>query len=83
MSNSKMKVVLFWVDSEKVSTEEMEIVNCEDRYVGAPTTVTYGKESFRAIVRLISSEYYFYLFVHCSSSFKMLVNVNEPKSARC
>ena len=54
---TKMKVVLFWVDDAKVSTEPMEVVNAEDRYVGAPTVVKVNSKPHRAIVRLISGEY--------------------------
>lgn len=53
-----MKVVLFWVDSGKVSTEAMDLVNAEDRYIGAPTTLIVNSKPHRAIVRLISGEYY-------------------------
>lgn len=53
------KVVVYWVDSNKVSIEELGKINDEDRYVGAPTSIKCGTRYHKAIVRLISNEYFF------------------------
>lgn len=52
------KVVVYWVESNKVSIEELGKINDEDRYVGAPTSIKCGTKYHKAIVRLISSEYF-------------------------
>jgi hypothetical protein len=60
---NKTFVVLYWVDENKVSIEELNKVNEEDRYVGAPTTMKFGQKFHKAVVRLISSKYHLCLTI--------------------
>lgn len=54
---SSTKVVVMWLDELKVSTEELNVINEEDRYVGATTNVKVGTKYFTAVVKCISSKY--------------------------
>ncbi|KAK3909734.1 Squamosa promoter-binding-like protein 7 [Frankliniella fusca] len=52
----KTKVVVHWVDEAKASIEDLSLINEEDRYVSAPTSVKVGNRYHKAIVRFISSD---------------------------
>ncbi|KAJ1526445.1 hypothetical protein ONE63_009579 [Megalurothrips usitatus] len=52
----KTKAVVYWLDSEQVSSEDLSKINEEDRHVGAITTVKSGNKFHRGVVRFISSD---------------------------
>lgn len=54
----KTKVVLHWVETDQSGVEDLSVLNEEDRYVGAKSSVKVGNKFHRCVVRLISSEYF-------------------------
>ncbi|XP_052126229.1 uncharacterized protein LOC113204685 [Frankliniella occidentalis] len=52
----KTKAVLLWSDTEQVSIEDLSVINDEDRYHGACSTVKSGNKIQRVVVKFISSD---------------------------